>query len=294
MKLKRVVMAVGSGVALATIGTIPAQAVLLVTPSDNATTLVNNIVGSGITTSNLSYTGAAGASGTFTGGTSAGIGIDAGIIITTGNATLAPGPNNAIDAGADNGLAGDSSLDAIAAGVTQDASVLSFDFTTDTNDVFLKFIFASEEYPEYVNQGFSDVFGFFVDGQNIALVPGKTTAVSIDTINNGLDNTGINAQNPGLYNANPAGATGLQYDGFTTAITAQALGLTPGNHTIKLAIADVGDGLYDSAVFLQLNSFSGTNPDATAVPEPFTIIGTLIGGTAAVRMRKKLKATTKI
>ena len=55
MKLKRVVMAVGSGVALATIGTIPAQAVLLVTPSDNATTLVNNIVGSGITTSNLSY-----------------------------------------------------------------------------------------------------------------------------------------------------------------------------------------------------------------------------------------------
>jgi hypothetical protein len=56
----------------------------------------------------------------------------------------------------------------------------------------------------------------------------------------------------------------------------------------------VGDGLYDSAVFLQLNSFSGTNPDATAVPEPFTIIGTLIGGTAAVRMRKKLKATTKI
>ena len=73
-------MAVGSGVALATIGTIPAQAVLLVTPSDSADTLVNNIVGSGITTSNFSYTGAAKASGTFTGGTSAGIGIDRGII----------------------------------------------------------------------------------------------------------------------------------------------------------------------------------------------------------------------
>ena len=28
----------------------------------------------------------------------------------------------------------------------------------------------------------------------------------------------------------------------------------------------------------------------TAVPEPFTVIGTLIGGTAAFRMRKKLKA----
>ena len=286
-------MAASSGVALATMGTIPAQAVLLVTPSGNPTTLVNNIVGSGITTSNLSYTGAAKASGTFTGGTSAGIGIDEGIILTTGDATLAPGPNDSEFAEANNGLAGDSSLDSIAAGATQDASVLSFDFTTDTNDVFLKFIFASEEYPEYVNQGFSDVFGFFVDGQNIALVPGTTTAVSIDTINNGLDNTGINAQNPGLYNANPAGATGLQYDGFTTTITAQALGLTPGNHTLKLAIADVGDGLYDSGVFLKLNSFSSTDPDATPVPEPFTIVGTLIGGTAALRMRKKLKASNK-
>ena len=29
---------------------------------------------------------------------------------------------------------------------------------------------------------------------------------------------------------------------------------------------------------------------STAVPEPFTIVGTLIGGTAAFRMRKKLKA----
>jgi hypothetical protein len=37
------------------------------------------------------------------------------------------------------------------------------------------------------------------------------------------------------------------------------------------------------------------NPPAnnTPVPEPFTIIGTLIGATAAVRMRKKLKATNK-
>jgi hypothetical protein len=34
-------------------------------------------------------------------------------------------------------------------------------------------------------------------------------------------------------------------------------------------------------------------PTPTAVPEPFTIIGTIIGGTAAFRMRKKLKAITK-
>ncbi len=35
-------------------------------------------------------------------------------------------------------------------------------------------------------------------------------------------------------------------------------------------------------------------PTGTAVPEPFTIIGTLVGGTAALRMRKKLKSTAKV
>ncbi len=33
--------------------------------------------------------------------------------------------------------------------------------------------------------------------------------------------------------------------------------------------------------------------DVTSVPEPFTIIGTLVGGTAALRMRKKLKLAAK-
>jgi hypothetical protein len=33
--------------------------------------------------------------------------------------------------------------------------------------------------------------------------------------------------------------------------------------------------------------------DPTAVPEPFTVIGTLVGGAAALRMRKKLANATK-
>jgi hypothetical protein len=38
----------------------------------------------------------------------------------------------------------------------------------------------------------------------------------------------------------------------------------------------------------------GPDPVAAAVPEPFTIIGTLVGGTAALRMRKKLKFTNRL
>jgi Domain of unknown function (DUF4082) len=43
-------------------------------------------------------------------------------------------------------------------------------------------------------------------------------------------------------------------------------------------------------VNLSTTSFS----TSTSVPEPFTIIGTLVGGTAAFRMRKKFKATNKL
>ena len=38
--------------------------------------------------------------------------------------------------------------------------------------------------------------------------------------------------------------------------------------------------------------FGSANP-ATSVPEPFTVIGTLVGGSAALRMRKKLKLAAK-
>ena len=40
-------------------------------------------------------------------------------------------------------------------------------------------------------------------------------------------------------------------------------------------------------------TFTANSSSATAVPEPFTIIGTLVGSTAALRMRKKLKAVAK-
>ncbi|WP_373542113.1 choice-of-anchor L domain-containing protein [Chamaesiphon sp.] len=302
MKLKRLVsLALGSGVALATVGASSAQAVLVVTTTTDAATLGNTIIGSGITATNFVYTGGDIASGTFTGGTSAGIGIDQGIILTSGDANLATGPNSTGGSTGSNTALGDAQLSALAGGAgTFNASVLSFDFTSTSSDLFFNFVFASEEYPEFANTNFNDVFGFFVDGTNIALVPGTTTPITINTINNGNGNSGVNAQNPQFYIVNPSGAAGTQYDGYTTVLTAQALGLSAGSHSIKLAIADVGDASLDSAVFIQANTFAATNPtlpptgSPTDVPEPFTIVGTLIGGTAALRMRKKLKSNDKV
>jgi hypothetical protein len=303
---------------IAGVAVIPAQAALLVTPLNTTanqqtnntafgTTLGNSLIGTGIAATGLSYTGAGQAAGTFSGGTSAGISLDTGIILTTGKASAAIGTNNNTRAATNNITAADSNLNTLAGATTFDASALSFNFTTDTGNVFVNFVFASEEYPEYANGGFSDVFAFYIDGVNIAVVPGTTTPISINTINSGngaasgVTPTGANSQNSSLYvsNAsaiiNPTGFAGLQYDGYTVGMTAQAVGLAAGSHTIKIAIADVGDADYDSAVFLQASSFASTAKpiSSTAAPEPFTIVGTILGGATALRMRKKLKDSEK-
>jgi hypothetical protein len=263
------------GLAVATIfalGLQSAQA-FTVTPTGDATTLANTLVGSnsGLTIQNATYTGAANASGVFSNGGN--IGIDSGIILTTGNAVGAVGPNSIASYTGDNGLGGDSQLTALAGGAsTFDASTLAFNFTTDTGSISFSYIFASEEYPEFANQGFSDVFGFYINGSNIAFVPGTSSPVSIDTINAGI--------NSSYYVSNSGASLNListQYDGLTTILTATISGLTIGvNNTLKLSIADVGDAAYDSAVFLQAGSLSSSaTPPVIAVPEPSPLMATM-------------------
>lgn len=248
----------------------PAHATVMVGATADANTLANIISGSGVTISGAKYNGAPLASGTFTGGSSAGIGIDTGIILTTGNAKDAEGPNNADGTTIDNPTGGDPELSALINGATtNDAASLTLDFTTTGGDLFFNYVFASEEYNEYVNSSYNDVFGFFLDGNNIALIPGTTTPVSINNVNGGKP-FGANAKNPQFYNNNDPNDPGppsfnIEYDGFTKVFQAQALNLKPGTHTIKLAIADAGDSGLDSAVFIQGGSFS----DVPATPIPF-------------------------
>jgi len=137
--------------------------------------------------------------------------------------------------------------------------------------LFFNYVFGSDEYNEYANSSVNDTFGFFLDGTNIALIPGTSTPVSINTVNGG-NPLGTGAVNPGYYNNNDPSDQGsfpFEYDGFTTIFTAQAVGLTSGTHHIKLAIADGGDHIYDSGVFLQSNSFSD---QPAAIPEPSTML----------------------
>lgn len=260
-----------------------------VTEGESASQLVAALVGPGITVvpGSETYTGAADASGLFTSGGT--LGIDHGVVLTDGSASGAAGPNNATDYSVENNVPGDTQLTALAGQTTYDASVLSFSFTTQSGNLFFNYVFGSEEYPEYVNQ-YNDVFAFYLDGANIALLPGTTTPVSINTVNASTNSAYFRNNNfqdgTAPYNT--------QYDGLTTVLTASMTGLSAGTHTIKLAIADSNDSDLDSGVFLQSGTFSSQaaapsfsiaatsadKPDGTSGTTPYTFTVTRTGDTS--------------
>ena len=134
----------------------PTRAVTI-TANNNATALVNTLLGSnsGITFSNAIFTGNANAGGTFTGALADNLGIDNGIILSSGNVADAVGPNNSPSKTTSFGTPGDATLNSSFSTNTQDAAVLSFDFTT-TGNIFFNYVFGSEEYPQYVGSSFND------------------------------------------------------------------------------------------------------------------------------------------
>lgn len=248
-------------------GTISTNAAITIVANNDAKALGNLLIGGGVTGSNFSVSGNSAQFGTFDGGMSFGGGFfDKGLILSTGNVADAPGPNSSNFKTTNFYGAGNSSLDALGFS-TLDAATLSFDFTTEGGDVYFNYFFASEEYNEYVGSKFNDVFAFFVNDKNIATLP-SGAPVSINNVNNN--------KNSEFYNDNTSGSYDTEYDGFTNLMTASVKGLEAGTHHISISVADVSDGYLDSAVFLQMGSFSDTYI-APAVPEPATWLMMIIG-----------------
>ncbi len=155
----------------------------------------------------------------------------------------------------------------------RDVTYLSFDFIPTYNTISMSYVFSSDEYNKYVGEQFNDVFGFFLNGTNVALIPGTTTNVSINNVNNCInpayyiDNIGSPQGNLSCPVTVPAAGLHTSMNGLTKVLTVNAA-VNPGvpNH-IKLAIGDVGDCLMDSNVFIQANSFvSILTPTVTDTP----------------------------
>lgn len=229
----------------------------------------NVLIGQGIQVSNVLYTGATDypAGGTFVGNTN--IGLQSGVILTSGSINNAVGPNANTGITTDNNGGSDPDLVAVANGTVYDACVLQFDFVPESDTVKFRYVFASDEYHEFANSSYNDVFGFFLSGPgitgpftnnaiNIALLPLSATPVSINNINNGNANAGPCNNCQYLIN-NPAGSLTIEYDAFTVVLTARHFVIPCSTYHIKLAIGDVGDNSLDSGVFLEENSFTSTS-----------------------------------
>lgn len=203
------------------------------------------------------------------------IGLEKGILMSTGHLANAEGPNRETDKSGDFGDAsGDRDLSQLASADVYDAVGFSFDFVPLDSIVTFRYVFASEEYCEYVGSKFNDVFGFFVSGpgidgefnadaENVALIPGSGDYVAINSVNH--------QRNEEYYVANeleedtrtcnksytPSDLQSLiEFDGFTKELTATLKLIPCETYHLRLVVGDVSDNLFDSAVFLEAESFN--------------------------------------
>ncbi|HOY31729.1 MAG TPA: choice-of-anchor L domain-containing protein [Bacteroidales bacterium] len=224
------------------------------------------LVGNGVTVSNGTFNGtAANISSTMIGRFNASgaaatqLGYNSGIIITSGQASLAIGPNNSGSSGSGASTGSDPDLQALVPSHTvYDKAILEFDFIPIADTIKFQYVFGSEEFDEYCNSSYNDVFGFFVSGPGIS-GPFSNGAINIARMPNNPSNyvTINNVCNAGAtYSWSNAGGTYYQYDRLTKVYTAWTLVIPCQTYHLKIAIGDCGDSSFDSGVFIKANSFS--------------------------------------
>jgi hypothetical protein len=266
-----------------------------ISPNKTAAQLAAALAGPGVTVSNPTLTCPSNANGTFTGGTN-NLSIASGILLTSGDAAAVDNPASFFES-TDNSSGGDADLTALSGNATQDACVLEFDFTASGDSVNFQYQFGSEEYPNFTCTEFNDVFGFFISGPgyggptNIALVPGTTIPVAINSVNGGSPTgAGViatcNAMGPGspfpAYFINNVGFGAPAYDGLTVVLNAKAAVTPCASYHMKLGVADASDGILSSGVFLEQGSLTVLPPTIVGCPgniTTFTGPGATVCGT---------------
>lgn len=213
------------------------------------------------------------------------LGLNSGLVMSTGIVSGSQQPS-AVFNSTGFGTSGDADIAQFGANAGQfptnyDACVVEFDFTPTLSDTIrFTYVLASEEYPEYANTSFTDRFLFLVSENsgayaNIAFLPGTTTPVEINSVNQMI--------NPQYYIDNLGGpnAGSFVFDAYTTPFEAKFFAQTGSSYHIKLVIADVSDGVFDSAIFLdEQESFNDINglltvngSPAEGILEVFNFVG---------------------
>ncbi|WP_082333628.1 choice-of-anchor L domain-containing protein [Mangrovimonas sp. TPBH4] len=197
---------------------------------------------------------------------SPGFPFDDGIMLASGDAALASGPNTGTASSGGYTWPGDADLDVVVGGNTNNASIIEFDFVPFADEISFDFIMASEEY----NGGsfecnYSDAFAFLLTDElgvttNLAVLPGTATPILVTNIH--PENTSCGAINEEYFGGyTPDNLPPMIYDGRTVQFTAFSEVNIGETYHIKLVMADEGDSALDSAVFLKAGSFDIGNFD---------------------------------
>ncbi len=276
--------------------------------------ITNVFLGDGVEVQNVTFTGDPSAVGYFQ-NASGDIGMERGIVMSSGLAEDAPGldcPNNCGNTGvasSDTSGGGDPDLQTTANGFNiNDAAIYEITFVPLADTLQFNYVFGSEEYQNYTCSNFNDAFGFYISGpgingtfsnnaENIALVPGTNLPVTINTVNSGTATGGPASNCVSLaysqYFVDNIGNTGLnvEYSGYTKVFTATAVVIPCQTYTIKLAIGDASDAILDSGVFLEAKSFGtgSLSVEATTV----SIDGTISEGCSDAVLSFSLPAPTE-
>ena len=138
----------------------------------NPSILVPDVLtGGGVSTSGTAFVGNVfNQIGYFTDSSSS-IGLSSGVILCTGNSNLAENPNSSTsttDPVGGFGTSTDPDLLALSnSSPLFDPVILEFDVLSNGDELFIDFVFASEEYNEFVCSNLADVMGIFISGPGI-------------------------------------------------------------------------------------------------------------------------------
>lgn len=248
------------------------------------TTIIENVLlGEGVEILSLTHSGRAESVGSFTNGATT-LNMDAGIILSTGKTRdIAQNGSefgterlNTSNVDPDMNLLAENILPSGSNTSTFDLNVVTIEFIPTTDTLKFRYIWASEEYPEFNCSEFNDIFGFIISGpgyagpyenggENIAKVPGTDFPVAINTINNGTVSTDGDISfctSPigstdfaSLYVDNNGSSSHPVFDGYTIGLEAIAPVQPCQTYRIKMMVADLGDPDYDSGIFLEAGSF---------------------------------------
>jgi Hint domain len=220
--------------------------------STTASQMANAIFGDGITLTGASYSGPTASKAIYNNGQlSPGVvPSTTGVILSAGNAAdfiqSNGDPNRS--AGTSTNRAGTDNnplFNALAGTNTFDAVWLNVDFIPTTNVMTMRFVLASEEYPEYATSQFNDVVGVWVNGTLVPIGVGNGQA-GVANIN------AVNQPNLNISNTNDVYST--EMDGFTVTLTLKMV-VNPGIvNSIRIGIADTSDTAFDSNLLIGADS----------------------------------------